>query len=386
MIARISILLFLLILVPDVYLYRRYVVRRTTLHPLWRWLWWIPATVLTLYTVVLCCLPGFAPTQTVWLNAYLLMLALLGFPKVVLALCMAIGKLLKKLLHTRRNYGVAVGTLLASLVPVGVLYGAFWGVRQLQVRHVDLAFDDLPAAFEGYRLVHITDLHSGTLPPDLLQRAVDSINAQHPDAVMITGDVQNLLPTEITPLMPQYRRIQARHGVFAVLGNHDYGTYVHTSEQEQHRNEAATIEAERQCGWQVLLNQHVVLRQGTDSIVVAGTENEGRPPFPAKANWQGALSGVGKGAFVIMLQHDPWAWGHSILPKTQAQLTLSGHTHGGQVSIFGWRFTQINNREDCGLYRQQQRALYVSSGLGGFLPFRLGVVPEIVVITLHRSA
>ena len=73
-------------------------------------------------------------------------------------------------------------------------------------------------------------------------------------------------------------------------------------------------------------------------------------------------------------------------PKTQAQLTLSGHTHGGQVSIFGWRFTQINNREDCGLYRQQQRALYVSSGLGGFLPFRLGVVPEIVVITLHRSA
>ena len=86
MIARISILLFLLILVPDVYLYRRYVIRRTTLHPLWRWLWWIPATVLTLYTVVLCCLPGFAPTQTVWLNAYLLMLALLGFPKVVLAL------------------------------------------------------------------------------------------------------------------------------------------------------------------------------------------------------------------------------------------------------------------------------------------------------------
>lgn len=387
MIARISFFLLLLIILPDVYLYRRYKARLTYKPRLARLLWWGSAVALAVYTIGLSLVRSFIPANVAWLNVYLLLLALLTLPKAVLALACLVGQGVRRVLHTRRNWGARVGLALAAAMPFVVLYGAIWGVRSLRVREVDLYFDTLPPAFEGYRIVHITDLHVGTLPRTVLRRAVDSIQALRPDAVMMTGDVQNMLPQELAPVMPLLSSVKARDGVFAVLGNHDYAMYASLTDAEKQHNEAATREAERQCGWQLLLNEHRVIRRGADSIVVAGEENQGRPPFPARADMRKTLAGVADGAFVVLMQHDPWAWEHHILPSASIPLTLSGHTHGGQLSLFGWRPTQLTNKEDSGLYHDAtgRHALYVSTGLGGVLPFRLGVSPEIVVITLHRA-
>ena len=138
-------------------------------------------------------------------------------------------------------------------------------------------------------------------------------------------------------------------------------------------------------GWKLLENSHTTIRRGTDSIVIAGTENDGKPPFPQKANYPKTLKGVQKGAFVIMLQHDPSAWRRHIVPGKMAQITLSGHTHGGQMQIFGFRPTKIREKNDYGVYRSGNQILNVTDGLGGFAPFRLNMPNEIVVITLKAK-
>ena len=150
-------------------------------------------------------------------------------------------------------------------------------------------------------------------------------------------------------------------------------------------NERQMKKYQRQMGWDLLLNEHRVIRRGGDSIVIAGEENDGRPPFPSRANLKKTLAGISPSAYVVLLQHDPSAWRRSILPQSDVQLTLSGHTHGGQVCLLGLRPTRFAYPEDKGLYTENGRSLFVSSGIGGLVPFRFGVPPEVVVITLRRK-
>lgn len=354
--------------------------------PPWqRLVWWCPAVVLSLYTLALCCIHDFAPSNQVWLNLYLLLFGLFAAPKFLFMLSSLIGLGVKRGFGLHRNYGTLMGMSLSVVIVMAVLYGSFVGVRRLEVKHVEIAFADLPSAFDGYKIVHISDLHVGSIPHSLLARAVDSINAQHADAVMMTGDLQNMRPSELPPVAPLLRAMSARDGIYSVLGNHDYSMYVNGTAVQLAANDSAVVRSERSYGWQLLLNENRVLRRGSDSIVVAGEQNMGRPPFPQKGDIGKTLRGVGRSAFVVFMQHDPWAWEHDVLPRSHAQLTLSGHTHGGQFSIMGIRPTQFTNKQDCGLYWHGTRALYVSSGLGGFVPFRLGLYPEIVVITLRTK-
>ena len=180
---------------------------------------------------------------------------------------------------------------------------------------------------------------------------------------------------------------QAMRGTIAVLGNHDYTEYIKGNPKEKAAQEARLIAVEEKLlGWTLLRNQNTVITSsGGDSIYICGTENDGRPPFPNYSDYRNATKGIGRKAFVIMLQHDPSAWRRNVLPKTRAQLTLCGHTHGGQMQLFGWRPTSIRQHEDYGLYRQGERCLYVTAGLGGLVPFRLNMPNEIAVITLHTK-
>ena len=146
--------------------------------------------------------------------------------------------------------------------------------------------------------------------------------------------------------------------------------------------ERFTRNAEIAINWDLLLNERRIIRRGNDSIVIAGAENDGLPPFPSKADYAKTLHGISPSAFVIMLQHDPSAWRRHILTQTNAQLTLSGHTHGGQFSLFGWRPTRLTNTEDAGVYNEGERYINVSTGIGGVLPFRFNMKPEVVEITL----
>ena len=267
-----------------------------------------------------------------------------------------------------------------------VLYGYYVGFEELRIRNIEYASSDLPASFDGYRIVQFSDAHVGTYGTDrqwLLQRAVDSINALKPDVIVFTGDLENLHPDELRPQLSVLRQLHAKDGVFSVLGNHDYPTYLDCDDTTKSLLVSFTKQYERQMGWRLLLNEHQTIRRDSDSIVIAGMENWGTlKRMPRKGDVKKTMEGVDKSAFVLLLQHDPTAWRQKILPECHAQLTLSGHTHGGQVSLFGWSPASLTYEEWGGLYQEGSRALYVSTGLGSLIPFRLNLPGEIVVITL----
>lgn len=386
MIARIFIFIILATLLPDIYVYRRYLRHRFDLTPWQHMLWWLPGAAMTAMTVVYAMIDDFAPANLTWFNIYLFMLCLIVVPKLLFVVASLAGRLVRRMFGLRRNWGNYVGLVLV----LGELYVLFTGTMvgndRLRVRRVTLEFADLPAAFDGYRIVQFSDIHLGSMRAELLSRAVAEMNSLHPDMVVFTGDIQNMRPQELAPHAPTLARLRARDGVYSVLGNHDYTQYVPKLPEIQKReNERLTCSFQAGLGWNLLLNDRCILRRGTDSLVIAGEENDGLPPFPHKADIAKTLHGIGNRSFVVMLQHDPSAWRRSILPDSRVQLTLSGHTHGGQMSLFGLRPTELVGKEDAGLYREGTRMLYVSTGLGGFVPFRFHMDPEVVEITLKRK-
>lgn len=373
-------------LLPDLYIYRRFLRRRFDLTPLQHLLWWLPGAAMTAVTLVYSMIDDFAPANLTLFNIYLFMLGLIVAPKVLFVLASLAGRAARRLLGLRRNWGNYVGLVLVLGQLYVLFYGTMTGNDRLRVQRVTIDFDDLPKAFDGYRIVQFSDAHLGSMRAELLGRAVGEMNLLHPDLIVFTGDIQNMRPDELAPHAATLSGLHARDGVCSVLGNHDYTQYVpKLDDAHKRRNERLTRQFQTGLGWHLLLNGSRTIRRGADSIVIAGEENDGMPPFPQKADLGRTMSGIGRSAFVVMLQHDPSAWRRSILPGCHAQLTLSGHTHGGQMSLFGLRPTALSGREDAGLYRQGRRALYVSTGLGGFVPFRFHMDPEVVEITLRRT-
>lgn len=384
MIARIFLLIILATILPDAYIYRRYLRRRTDLALWLHLLWWLPGAAMTALTLTYAMIDDFAPANLTMFNAYLFLIGLVVVPKVLFVLSSLAGRFVRRVFRVRRNWGNYIGLLLV----LGELYvlfiGSMVGPDRLRVRRVEIEFADLPQAFDGYRIVQFSDAHLGSMRTELLERAVAEANALHPDMIAFTGDLQNMRPQELPRFAPILARLHTADGAYSVLGNHDYTQYVpKLPDAQKRRNERLMRDFHVAVGWNLLLNDRRVLRRGADSIVVAGEENDGLPPFPQKADLGKTLRGISPRSFVVLLQHDPSAWRRSILPQSHVQLTLSGHTHGGQMSIFGLRPTRLMGKEDAGLYRDGGRSLYVSTGLGGFVPFRFHMDPEIVEITLR---
>lgn len=308
---------------------------------------------------------------------------LLGFvvvPLVVYALC-------RWLLPKR--YGHRAGAI-GSCAVIGLFaYGLTFGFEEFKVTHIEYASPEVPEAFNGYRIVQFSDAHVGSYAGRrqwVVQRAVDSIQAQFPDMVVFTGDLQNVNPSELEPFRSMLRSLHAPDGVFSVLGNHDYDRYQSADESTKRANCLATQQFERSIGWQLLMNEHRVIRRDSDSLVVAGMENWGDVErMPRLGDVRKTLAGIDTTAFVLMLQHDPSAWHKKILPESHAQLTLSGHTHGMQFGILGWSPMSLTKQEWGGTVYEGRRAIHVSTGLGGLVPFRLGMPGEIVVITLKHK-
>ena len=399
MITRIFIPILFAIILPDLYLYLRFIrrvadkgrKRRRAVALL------LPSAVMVLATVGLVASREFAPRDFSLMNIYLLLLALLVIPKCVFVLCSSIGHLCSRLVRLAfgirqrpaRNYGNILGLLLVATIWYVAIYGSTAGFQQVKVRHVEYASPDLPESFDGYRIVHFSDVHAGTYGTGrqwLLQEFVDSINSQDADAIMFTGDLQNRTPDELLPHTTILGSLKSRDGVYSVLGNHDYANYITADEATKRSNELKTIALERQMGWKLLVNENVTIRRDSDSIVVAGMANDGDGVhFPQLGDIRSTLRGVGDSAFVVMLQHDPSSWRRKILPASQAQLTLSGHTHAMQFGLFGWSPASWVYTEWGGLFHEGSRAINVSTGMGGFIPFRFGMPGEIVVVTLRKK-
>ena len=308
------------------------------------------------------------------------LLCLLVIPLLLLALCWLVGRCV----HRRRR-GLMTGLVLALLAAGGYLYGTYVGCRQLEVRPVELAFADLPSRFDGYRIVQISDIHAGTIDVDFLGRAVDTIRALKPDLIVVTGDMVNAEPQELQPYLRQLGRLKATDGVCAVLGNHDYGDYSYVDDYTKDTNLGRLESMMVDMKWTVLMNSRRIIRRDDQRLVVAGMENDGEGRFPALGDIGSTLWRVGRQDFVVMLEHDPTSWRRKILRHCHAQLTLSGHTHGGQLSLLGWSPAALRYHEYDGVYWMGDRCLNVTRGLSGAIPFRLGATPEVVVITLKKK-
>ena len=392
MILRYLVFFILMILLPDIYIWLHYYRTRYLHNHVIRILWWLPCAIMVVYTILLSTIRNFAPTDLTWLNAYLCLFGLFVVPKAMFAICSGIGSGIRRICQTKYNYGHRIGLVVGAIGMTAYLYGLSIGVGRIVVRHVDISFADLPDEFDGFRIVQISDIHAGTFNGwrrKILRAEIDSVRAQKDiDIVCFTGDIENMQPGEVETMMPELKRLPY---MYSVLGNHDYAEYVDATQMEREKMKEKVIELENKLG-RVLLNSNIPIRRklkngqmSKDSIWLAGSEDYGTPPHTNHSDLKKTLRGIPKSAFVVLLQHDPTAWEKDILPHSNVQLTLTGHTHGGQMQVLGFRPTMIALKEDLGLYNKNGRCLYVNAGLGGLVPFRLNMPGEITVITLHKK-
>lgn len=366
------------------------------LRSFWRVCFWIPAGLVIGYSVFLALQRNFIPENPLLEDLWFVVMALFAVPQFVFALCSVIGYAIMKYSKGTRNYGNAIGVLMAVVAFFSFLYGFTIGFRKLEIKEITLEVADLPKAFDGYRIVQFSDIHLGSYygwRNDLPKRNVDSINALCPDMICFTGDLQNVQPSEISPYLKLLGGLKARDGIYSVLGNHDYSYYVDASPEEADSLERQVRNDEIDMGWHLLDNAHVVVRRGGDSIFVVGTGNYEKPSHSEVSK---ALYGIRKGNFILMLQHIPTQWkkmwpsninkeyGSKDTVLVAPQLTLSGHTHGGQISVLGLRPSMFAPF-DYGLYEREGCLLYTTRGLGGTIPIRLGATAEIVVFTLKHK-
>lgn len=276
--------------------------------------------------------------------------------------------------------------VVAWMVAAIVLYASVVEPACQEVRQVEYRSSRLPKGFDGFRIVQISDLHLGsfTLQPAIIRRMVERVNALDSQLILFTGDIVNRRSSELEPFLPILSQLKASHGVYAVLGNHDYGTYYHwPSPQAERDNLLHLKQMEAQMGWTLLNNEHRFIRSGSDSIALLGVENEGEPPFPQYGNLPCALQGAGEG-FKLLMSHNPTHWRREVLPESDVDLTLSGHTHAMQCILGGRSLSELKYPEWHGFYYEGSRALYVNIGIGyvGF-SFRFNAPPEITLLTLR---
>ncbi|GCD78709.1 phosphoesterase [Thermaurantimonas aggregans] len=294
---------------------------------------------------------------------------------------------------SRREFVSKVAVGLAAIPMASILHGLWKGKYLFKIHRVPLSFQDLPDAFDGFRIVQISDLHIGSFRDvEPIEEAVRLINKQKPDLVLFTGDWVNNVAEETKPFIEYLSKIEARYGKYAILGNHDYGDYVPwESMTEKAANLEKLIELQKEAGFINLRNEGVRISLGSDSIYVAGVENFGAPPFPQYGDLKRALDAAMNNDFIVLMSHDPSHFDLEIkFTDEKIHLTLSGHTHGMQfgVEIPGWiKWSPVKWRYPkwAGLYKENDRYLYVNRGLGfiGF-PGRVGIWPEIAVIELTK--
>lgn len=393
MIARAPYLFLLLIIIPDLYFDLHYWRHKYSAGQ--RFCRWLPTIGLVAYTIYLMYEKNFIPDNPTIIYIYLFLLGLIAIPKAVYMFFSLAGLSFshlfhrKKSAHPHKNYGNLIGLVCVPILWFILIYGSFVGFSELEINRHTYTSPDIPKAFNGYRIVQFSDAHVGSYTDsrkEILQRAVDCINALRPDLIVFTGDLQNVKPEELYSQMDILSRLKAKDGVYSVLGNHDYAKYVDCSEAEKAANCREIVSLEKQLGWTLLQNEHRYIERGKSRIVIAGMENDGDGKnFPQKGNISKTLKGVDNGDFILMLEHDPSSWRRKIIPDGRAQLTLSGHTHKMQFSLFGWCPLSLTGKEVNGWYNEDEQSLFVSAGLGGLIPFRFGAPGEVVLITLKTQ-
>jgi len=293
----------------------------------------------------------------------------------------------------RRKFISQIGLGLAAIPFASLLYGMYKGKYNFRVLNYTLHFEDLPEAFDGYRLTQISDIHSGSFDnKEKIEYAIDLINDQKSDVILFTGDMVNNKASEMLPWKTTFSRLKAKDGKYSVLGNHDYGDYVDwNSSAEKAKNLEDLKDIQREIGFDLLLNEHRYLERNGEKIAIVGVENWGKG-FKQKGDLKKASSQINSDDFKILMSHDPSHWDAQVVnDKYHYHLTLSGHTHGMQfgIEIPGWiKWSPVKWRykQWAGIYEALGQYINVNRGFGylGY-PGRVGIWPEITVIELKKG-
>jgi predicted MPP superfamily phosphohydrolase len=292
------------------------------------------------------------------------------------------------------------GWILGIVFFLLMAYGMMFSVYNFKVRKQVIVLKELPPAFDGMTIAQISDIHLGSWTCKAsLREAIATVDSLHPDVVFVTGDIANFKTSDVMGFTGILYGLHSREGIFAIMGNHDYGDYVNWKDSTaKARNLEELYAIYRQLGWKLLLNRHVILKRGTDSIAVIGVENWGSyKRFQRRADLKKAEEGIDSMRVQLLLAHDPSYWDRIVRKEyPQVDITFAGHTHGFQFGIegkhFKWSPMEHLYREWAGLYEKENskdhpQYLYVNRGLGtiGF-PGRVGIMPEITLFVLKRSA
>ena len=246
------------------------------------------------------------------------------------------------------------------LIPILLIaLGYFYGSRHFIVKEQTIYFDNLPAEFDGYRIAQFSDFHALAFHcghEEDVAEAVKLINDQHCDLIAFTGDLVTMQADELNGFEDQLRLLSAPDGVVSIMGNHDYALYRRDFNTAQRLADIRDLHRrQRAFGWNLLLNDHTIIHRGNDSIAIVGVENDGAARrFPSLGDLPRATKGIQNGTFSILLSHDPTHWRRKVIPETDIDLTLSGHTHAGQFEILGWSPVSFVYKEWSGIYTNEK--------------------------------
>jgi predicted MPP superfamily phosphohydrolase len=285
------------------------------------------------------------------------------------------------------------GIIVASGLGLGILYGLSGGRNNIKITRLELYFDSLPESFNNFKIVHVSDIHLGSISQSnsLLPEMEEKINAIDPDLLLFTGDLVNNFSDETEGWSELFNRITSHSESISILGNHDYGDYAEwDKESDKTKNFAEIVQAHSKLGFTLLQNEYKIIHRENDSVFIVGVENWGLPPFPQYANLEKASKGIPGSAFKILLTHDPAHWDSVVKKEKKYQLTLSGHTHGMQWGIkfagIPLSLAYLTRPTWGGLYRDENTFLYVNTGIGTVgIPWRIDMPAEITVFTLKRA-
>ncbi|RZN84741.1 MAG: metallophosphoesterase [Winogradskyella sp.] len=295
----------------------------------------------------------------------------------------------------RRKFISQIALGLAAIPFASILYGIYKGKYNFKVLKYVLHFEDLPEAFDGYKLTQISDIHSGSFDNiDKVKYAVDLINEQQSDVILFTGDMVNNKATELEPYVPVFNKLKAKDGMYSVLGNHDYGDYVRWSSDEAKKQNLEDLKGlQKDIGFDLLLNENRFIEKDGQRIVIVGVENWGKGGFKKAGDLQKAKSTIDKDDFKILLSHDPSHWDAEVVNDDyHYHITLSGHTHGMQFGIeipgwFKWSPVKWRYKRWAGIYEELGQYINVNRGFGYLaFPGRVGIWPEITVIELKKGS
>lgn len=295
---------------------------------------------------------------------------------------------------SRRQFVSNIALGVAAIPLASIIYGIYKGKYNFKVLNYTLTFEDLPAAFDGYKITQLSDIHAGSFDNiDKVKYAVNLVNKQKSDVILFTGDMVNDKANEMVPYIEVFNKLYAKDGKFSILGNHDYGDYAVWDSAAAKRKNLDDLKAiQKEIGFDLLLNEHRYLEKNGEKIALIGVENWGTGGFKQAGDLKKASQHIESKDFKVLMSHDPTHWEKKVIQAPyHYHLTLSGHTHGMQFGIeipgwFKWSPAKWRYKYWAGIYKEMGQYINVNRGFGYLaFPGRVGIWPEITVIELKKG-